>query len=77
MCSLVLARIALCASLSLALFLASCDGVKVETLRVPFRLVGLLGSADGDRVIVVVESLGEAVGELNCEVEDKEDEDEL
>lgn len=35
MCSLVLARIARWASLSLALLRASCDGVKVETLRVP------------------------------------------
>lgn len=38
MCSLVLARIALWASRSLARFRASCEGVKVETLRVPKQL---------------------------------------
>lgn len=41
MCSLVRARIARCASLSLARFRASCAGVRVETLRVPNGKQGL------------------------------------
>lgn len=52
MCSLVRARIARCASLSLARFRASCAGVKVETLRVPLRLDTLAWSADDDRTMV-------------------------
>lgn len=39
------------ASLSLARLRASCEGVRVETLRVPLRLEddGLVGSAEDDR----------------------------
>lgn len=43
---------ALCASRSLARLRASCEGVRVETLRVPFRLVALAGSAEDDRTIM-------------------------
>jgi hypothetical protein len=40
-CSFVRARIALWASRSLARFLASCEGVKVETLLVPLTRMGV------------------------------------
>lgn len=36
----------------------------------PFRLAGLLGSADGDRVISCGESMGVPEGDLMCVVED-------